>query len=50
MRCSKDYSSGSNNPVSQAMQKVLDLLQEHRLEKETDTLEKVLRQRKCDAR
>ncbi len=36
----KDYSFASNNPVSQAMQKVLDLLQEHRLEKEADTLEK----------
>ncbi len=36
----KDYSFASNNPVSQAMQKVLDLLQEHRLEKEADTLER----------
>jgi predicted helicase len=36
----KDYSFASNNPVSQAMQKVLDLLQEHRLDKEADTLEK----------
>jgi predicted helicase len=36
----KDYSFASNNPVSQAMQQVLDVLHEHRLEKETDTLEK----------
>ena len=36
----KDYSFASNNPVSQAMQNVLDLLQEHRLDKEADTLEK----------
>ena len=33
------YSFAANNPVSQAMQKVLDVLQEHHLEKETDTLE-----------
>lgn len=36
----KDYSFASNNPVSLAMQKVLDILQEHRIEKEADTLEK----------
>lgn len=36
----KDYSFASNNPVSQAMQGVLDVLHEHRLEKEADTLEK----------
>ncbi|MBI5767759.1 MAG: DEAD/DEAH box helicase [Verrucomicrobia bacterium] len=36
----KDYSFASNNPVSLAMQKVLDVLQEHHLEKEADTLEK----------
>jgi predicted helicase len=36
----KDYSFAKNNPVSQAMQGVLDVLQEHRLEKEADTLEK----------
>jgi len=36
----KDYSFASNNPVSQAMQQVLDVLHEHRLEKEADTLEK----------
>ncbi len=35
-----DYSFASNNPVSQSMQAVLDVLQEHRLEKEADTLEK----------
>ncbi len=35
-----DYSFASNNPVSKAMQQVLDILHEHRLEKETDTLEK----------
>lgn len=35
-----DYSFASQNPISQAMQKVLDALQEHRLEKETDTLER----------
>ncbi|WP_461516621.1 DEAD/DEAH box helicase [Porticoccus sp.] len=33
------YSFASNNPVSQAMQQVLDVLQEHRLDKEADTLE-----------
>ena len=36
----KEYSFASQNPVSQAMQKVLDILQEHRLNKEADTLEK----------
>ncbi|PCJ47362.1 MAG: damage-inducible protein [Gammaproteobacteria bacterium] len=36
----KEYSFASNNPVSQAMQNVLEILQEHRLEKEADTLEK----------
>jgi len=36
----KEYSFASNNPVSQAMQHVLDILQEHRLGKEADTLEK----------
>ena len=34
-----DYSFASNNPVSQAMQTVLDILQEHKLDKEADTLE-----------
>jgi len=33
------YSFASNNPVSKAMQHVLDILQEHRLDKEADTLE-----------
>lgn len=36
----KEYSFASNNPVSQAMQQVLEILQEHRLDKEADTLEK----------
>ncbi len=36
----KDYSFASRNPVSQAMQGVLDVLHEHHLEKEADTLEK----------
>lgn len=35
----EDYSFATNNPVSQAMQQVLDVLQEHRLDKEADTLE-----------
>ena len=35
----EDYSFASNNPVSQAMQHVLNILQEHRLDKEADTLE-----------
>ncbi len=34
-----DYSFASHNPISQAMQGVLDVLHEHRLEKEADTLE-----------
>ena len=34
----EDYSFAAHNPVSQAMQKVLDVLQEHHLEKEADTL------------
>jgi predicted helicase len=34
------YSFASNNPVSQAMQQVLDILEEHRLDKEADTLER----------
>lgn len=36
----KDYSFASQNPVSLAMQQVLAVLQEHRLEKEADTLDK----------
>lgn len=36
----EDYSFASHNPVSLAMQQVLDVLQEHRLDKEADTLEK----------
>jgi len=35
-----DYSFASHNPVSKAMQKVLDVLHEHRLDKEADTLDK----------
>ena len=34
----KDYSFASHNPVSQAMQKISDILQEHRLDKEAETL------------
>lgn len=34
------YSFASHNPVSQAMQSVLEVLQEHRLDKEADTLER----------
>ena len=34
------YSFASQNPMSRAMQKVLDVLQEQRLEKETDTLQR----------
>lgn len=34
------YSFASHNPVSKAMQHVLEVLQEHRLDKEADTLEK----------
>jgi predicted helicase len=33
------YSFASQNPISQAMQDVLDVLHEHRLDKEADTLE-----------
>ena len=33
------YSFAGSNPVSRAMQQVLDVLQEHRLDKEADTLE-----------
>lgn len=33
-----DYNFASHNPMSQAMQGVLDLLQEHHLDKEADTL------------
>lgn len=33
------YSFAQHNPISQAMQGVLELLQEHRLDKEVDTLE-----------
>ena len=35
----KDYSFASQNPISQAMQGVLDALQEHHLEKEADALQ-----------
>lgn len=35
----EDYSFAKHNPMSQAMQGVLDALHEHRLEKETDTLQ-----------
>lgn len=35
-----DYSFAKHNPMSLAMQNVLDVLQEHRLEKEADTLER----------
>lgn len=34
-----DYAFASKNPISQAMQSVLEVLQEHRLNKEADTLE-----------
>ncbi|MEK2610863.1 type ISP restriction/modification enzyme [Pseudomonas shirazensis] len=34
------YSFASNNPMSCAMQNVLDILQEHRLDKEADTLQR----------
>jgi predicted helicase len=47
----EDYSFASHNPVSKAMQGVLDVLHEHRLEKEADTLEKFytsVRQRAAD--
>ena len=36
----KDYSFATNNPVSQAMQSVMEVLQEQHLEKERDTLDK----------
>jgi predicted helicase len=35
----EEYSFAKHNPMSLAMQNVLDVLQEHRLDKETDTLE-----------
>lgn len=35
----KDYSFAQNNPISVAMQATLDILQEHRLDKEADTLQ-----------
>ncbi|SNS80091.1 Predicted helicase [Granulicella rosea] len=35
-----DHSFAEHNPMSQAMQHILDLLQKHRLDKETDTLQK----------
>ena len=35
-----DYSFASHNPMSKAMQSVLEALHQHRLEKETDTLQK----------
>lgn len=34
-----DYSFATNNPMSKAIQGILNLLQEHRLDKEVDTLE-----------
>lgn len=34
-----DYAFASQNPISQAMQGVLEVLQKHRLDKEADTLE-----------
>ncbi|MFX1802077.1 DEAD/DEAH box helicase family protein [Paraburkholderia sp. A1RO-5] len=36
----EDYSFAKHNPMSLAMQSVLDVLQEHRLNKEADTLER----------
>ena len=36
----QNYSFASHNPVSQAMQQVLDILQEHHLDKERDTLQR----------
>ena len=36
----QDYSFAQNNPMSLAMQRVLDVLQEHRLDKEADTLQR----------
>ena len=35
-----DYSFAQNNPISKAMQGVLDVMQEHRLDKEADTLQR----------
>lgn len=35
----EDYSFASRNPISRAMQGALDVLQEHRLDKEADTLQ-----------
>ncbi len=35
-----DYSFAEHNPMSRAMQRVLDVLQEHRLDKEADTLQR----------
>lgn len=35
-----DYSFAQHNPMSQAMQGVLEVLQEHRLDKEADTLQR----------
>lgn len=35
-----DYSFAQNNPMSKAMQGVLDVLQQHNLDKEADTLQK----------
>lgn len=36
----EDYSFAQHNPMSKAMQGVLDVLQEHRLDKEADTLQR----------
>jgi predicted helicase len=36
----EDYSFAKHNPMSLAMQSVLDVLQEHRLDKEADTLDR----------
>lgn len=36
----QDYSFASQNPMSRAMQQVIDTLQQHHLDKEADTLEK----------
>ncbi|MEJ5992765.1 type ISP restriction/modification enzyme, partial [Ramlibacter sp. PS3R-8] len=36
----EDYSFAQNNPMSLAMQGVLDVLQEHRIDKEADTLQR----------
>ncbi len=45
----EDYSFASTTPCRKAMQGVLDVLQEHHLDKEADTLQALLRQRE-DAR